>query len=597
MLLKIVSKIFYYSGKRALVLAPAIGCSLLSSVLSLAPAIAAFVILQALSSGEIHKQWCFVVGLVTALAMIFRYLFALGSGLMSHKVGNVVSTSLREAILEKVGQLGSGSLSSVSQGRMKKMLTEDVNQVDMFVSHHLPDLVSAIVMPLGIGLTLFLIDWRMALAVLVPLPFAMWVQAGSAKIVQQDNFMATYGAAQERMNNTIIEFIRGMPVVKIFNRSHESCDRLRSSVVEYKDMQASFIKKLTGRWGTFLAFVTLCHVPLGIFGLWMFSQGRIELAELVLFLMLGPMLFAPLIKMMRIGAILSQLNEILVGMDSLFSQEADERQVYRKYGIDQFDGDNTITVKDLCFAYGESQVLSDINMVIRPENLVAVVGLSGSGKSTLAALLAGMEKPQSGSIHIGSRDMAEMSLEELSKTVSVFFQDSFVFTGSVRDNILLGCPDADIESVLEAARTAQCHDCILALPDGYDTVIGEGGQVQLSGGEKQRIVLARCILRDAPVLIMDEATAAMDAENESRIQEALSRFTKSKTVIVITHRIHTVEKADHIVVLNEGRVSGQGSHAHLLKIDNTYAAMWNAHLAAKRWKIGTRIIEDQEVVA
>ncbi len=587
---------FHYSGGRSVVLIPAIVCSLLSSVLALSPAIAAFVVLQAVSTGKVDSQWCFVVGLLTAIAMVLRYVLALGSGLMSHKIGNVVATSLREAILEKVGRLGAGSLSSVSQGRMKKMLTEDVNQIDMFVSHHLPDLISAIVMPLGIGLTLFLIDWRMALAVLVPLPFAMWVQVGSGKIVQQDNFMATYGAAQERMNNTIIEFVRGMPVVKIFNRNHESCDKLSSSVAEYRDMQASFIKKLTGRWGTFLALVTLCHVPLGIFGLWMLSQGKIELAELVLFLMLGPMLFAPLIKMMRIGAILSQLNEIMAGMDALFAEEADDRQVCREQGGVRVEGNNTITVKDLCFSYGESQVLNGINMVIEPESLVAVVGLSGSGKSTLAALLAGMERPQFGSIHFGSRDMSDMSLEEISEAVSVFLQDSFVFTGSVRDNILLGCPDADMDSVVEAARTAQCHERILALPDGYDTVIGEGGQVQLSGGEKQRVVLARCILRDAPVLIMDEATAAMDAENESRIQQALSRFTKSKTVIVITHRINTVEKADHIVVLNKGCVSGQGSHTQLLKTDNTYAAMWNAHLAAKSWKIGTGI-KEQEVVA
>ncbi|WP_421901364.1 ABC transporter ATP-binding protein [Maridesulfovibrio sp.] len=596
MLLKIVSNVFHYSGGRSVVLIPAIVCSLLSSVLALSPAIAAFVVLQAVSTGKVDSQWCFVVGLLTAIAMVLRYVLALGSGLMSHKIGNVVATSLREAILEKVGRLGAGSLSSVSQGRMKKMLTEDVNQIDMFVSHHLPDLISAIVMPLGIGLTLFLIDWRMALAVLVPLPFAMWVQVGSGKIVQQDNFMATYGAAQERMNNTIIEFVRGMPVVKIFNRNHESCDKLSSSVAEYRDMQASFIKKLTGRWGTFLALVTLCHVPLGIFGLWMLSQGKIELAELVLFLMLGPMLFAPLIKMMRIGAILSQLNEIMAGMDALFAEEADDRQVCREQGGVRVEGNNTITVKDLCFSYGESQVLNGINMVIEPESLVAVVGLSGSGKSTLAALLAGMERPQFGSIHFGSRDMSDMSLEEISEAVSVFLQDSFVFTGSVRDNILLGCPDADMDSVVEAARTAQCHERILALPDGYDTVIGEGGQVQLSGGEKQRVVLARCILRDAPVLIMDEATAAMDAENESRIQQALSRFTKSKTVIVITHRINTVEKADHIVVLNKGCVSGQGSHTQLLKTDNTYAAMWNAHLAAKSWKIGTGI-KEQEVVA
>ncbi|MFV0421632.1 ABC transporter ATP-binding protein [Oleidesulfovibrio sp.] len=582
---------------RPTALAPAVGCSLLGAVLSLAPAVAAFFILAPPVQREQGSQWFLIVGGLTVIAMVVRYVLALASGLMSHRVGNIVCTALRKNILEKVGRLGGGALSSFSQGRMKKMLTEDVNLVDMFISHHLPDVVSAIALPLGIGFSLFFIDWRMGLAALAPLPFALWVQGGSAKIVQQDDFMATYGAAQERMNTSIIEFVRGMPVVKIFNRSLDSCDRLRTSVENYRDMQASFIRKLTGRWGAFLALVTLNHVPLGILGLWLLSKGSIQVAELVLFIMLGPMMLAPLIKVMRIGAILSQLSIAMAGIDALFECEDKDEQPKAGQNI-LTEAVGTIVVQDLSFSYGESEVLTGINMSIQPGSFVAVVGPSGSGKSSLAALLAGMEKPQSGFIKIGVRDMAEMSLEERSKTVSAFLQDSFIFTGSVFDNIQLGSPHASTDEVVRAACMAQCHERIKALSDGYDTIIGEGGRVQLSGGEKQRIALARCILRDTPVLIMDEATAAMDAENECRIQEALAAFMATKTVIVVTHRIHTVEKADHIIVLNNGFVVAQGTHAQLLRECKAYATMWSASQTAKQWKIGSRQYNGvQEAVA
>lgn len=594
-----ISRVFQESGVRPAALALAAVCATASALLALAPALVAYLALSAHMRGEGDARLYASLALAAVAAMALRHALSLAGGLLSHRVGNLVATALRERLLEGLGRAGAWGLSRMSAGRVKKILSDDINQIDMLVSHHLPDLVSSVAAPLAIGAALLLLDWRMALAALAPLPLALWLQAGSARVARRDGIMSAYGAAQERMNNSISEFVRGMPVVKVYNRDMNACGRLRESVAGFRHVQSALVRKLSGRWGGFVALVGLSHVPLGVLGLWLHGQGQLHMAQLVLFLMLGPMVLGPLVKLTRIGAFLSQLDMIMANLDSLLLPGGGGRGGAEAPGPAQGGppADCGLSVTDLGFSYGGAQALCGVNLDIAAGSLVAVVGPSGSGKSTLAALLAGVERPSCGTVRIGGRDTAAMSQEELSATVAVFWQDAFIFTGTVRENIALGKPGASQEDIARAAAVARCHERILALPDGYDTVIGEGGTVQLSGGERQRVALARCILRDTPVLIMDEATSAMDAENERQIQQALSAAARGRTVVVITHRVQSVERADHIIVLKEGRVSGQGRHEELLRRDPTYAAMWAAHGAARRWRIGGPAAQAGEAAA
>ncbi|SNS08498.1 ATP-binding cassette, subfamily B [Humidesulfovibrio mexicanus] len=595
-----ISRVFQESGVRPTALALAAACATASALLALAPALVAYLALSAYVAGQDGVRLYAFLALAAVAAMVLRHALSLAGGLLSHRVGNFVATALRERLLESLGRAGAWGLSHMSAGRVKKILSEDINQIDMLVSHHLPDLVSSVAAPLVIGAALLLLDWRMALAALAPLPLALWLQAGSARIARRDGIMSAYGTAQERMNNSISEFVKGMPVVKIYNRDMNACGRLRESVAGFRHVQGALVRKLSGRWGGFVALLGLSHVPLGVLGLWLHGQGQLHMAQLVLFLMLGPMVLGPLVKLTRIGAFLSQLDMIMANLDSLLLPGGGERGGVAEYLAPAQGGppaDSSLSATDLGFSYGGAEALCGVNLAIAAGSLVAVVGPSGSGKSTLAALLAGVEKPSCGSVRIGGRDVATMSQEELSATVAVFWQDAFIFTGTVRENIALGKPHASQEDIARAAAVARCHERILALPDGYDTVIGEGGTVQLSGGERQRVALARCILRDTPVLIMDEATSAMDAENERQIQQALSAAARGRTVVVITHRVQSVERADHIIVLKEGRVSGQGRHEELLRRDPTYAAMWAAHGAARRWRISGPLTQGGEAAA
>lgn len=595
-----ISRVFQESGVRPTALALAAACATASALLALAPALVAYLALSAYVAGQDGVRLYAFLALAAVAAMVLRHALSLAGGLLSHRVGNFVATALRERLLESLGRAGAWGLSHMSAGRVKKILSEDINQIDMLVSHHLPDLVSSVAAPLVIGAALLLLDWRMALAALAPLPLALWLQAGSARIARRDGIMSAYGTAQERMNNSISEFVKGMPEVKIYNRDMNACGRLRESVAGFRHVQGALVRKLSGRWGGFVALLGLSHVPLGVLGLWLHGQGQLHMAQLVLFLMLGPMVLGPLVKLTRIGAFLSQLDMIMANLDSLLLPGGGERGGVAEYLAPAQGGppaDSSLSATDLGFSYGGAEALCGVNLAIAGGSLVAVVGPSGSGKSTLAALLAGVEKPSCGSVRIGGRDVATMSQEELSATVAVFWQDAFIFTGTVRENIALGKPHASQEDIARAAAVARCHERILALPDGYDTVIGEGGTVQLSGGERQRVALARCILRDTPVLIMDEATSAMDAENERQIQQALSAAARGRTVVVITHRVQSVERADHIIVLKEGRVSGQGRHEELLRRDPTYAAMWAAHGAARRWRISGPLTQGGEAAA
>lgn len=621
MLITVIKKILHWSQEKPFILFPALGCSLISAVLALSPAVAAYFVLLLREQGSLHSPAAWYMAAGTVLALCCRYGFALAAGLMSHKAGNIIVTGLRQRLLEQLGGLSAKKLSSYSQGRLKKIITDDVNQVDVLFSHHLPDLVSAVATPLLIGAVLFFIDWRMALAALAPLPLALWVQAGSARIVQQGDVMRNYGAAQSLMNTAIVEFIRGAPVFKIFNQSMGAYPRLQESIAKYREMQKTFLQKLSGRWGVFLALVTIPHVPLGVLGIWLFSRGELALPQFVLFLILGPLLLAPIAKFMRIGAIISMLNGVLAELEPLFESREDSVQAlppeeagringsaggghkassgrsgYTKHDGSFVGGKAMMTLKDVCFSYRETPVFENFSCTIPAGNFIAVVGPSGSGKSTLAALLAGIEQPDSGSVYLGTADMRHISKKDVSRAVSIFLQDAFIFTGSVKENIALARPDlsSDLEGdgmalslIIKAARCAHCHDQIMAMPNGYDTIIGEGGQIHLSGGEKQRIALARCVLRETPILIMDEATSAMDAENESKIQAALAELTATQALIVITHRIYTVAKADHIIVLDKGRVSGQGTHTTLYGHDPVYTAMWDAGMSAKEWKLAT----------
>ncbi len=535
-------------------------------------------IISPLTLGE-HVSLQFVMTRVFAVLICeLIYSFAYIRGLIfSHVSAYNTLKNLRISLQGKLEKQPLGNISELGTGRIKKIFTDDIDQIEILLAHAIPEGIANIFIPLLIIVVLFVADWRMGLLSLVPLvaglfAMGMMMKAGFEK-------MNAYYESAARMNNTIIEYVNGMEVVKVFNKDGDSYKKFGDMVRGYRDFTIAWYKVCwpwMAAYSSILPCVALLIIPVGSL---MVLSGALTLDKLILVLCLSFAVGPSFLKALTFAGKFPQLDYKITELEKLMEHPP------LKEGTNDFKGTgHDVSFENVRFAYEEKEVIHGINLSLKQGTTTALIGESGSGKSTLAKLLVHYYDLDGGAIKIGGQDITDMSLEALNNQVAFVSQEQFLFNTTLYDNILIGKPDATRQQVMEAARRAQCEEFLERLPDGINTMAGDGGK-QLSGGERQRISLARAILKDAPIIVLDEATAFMDPENEEKLNIALDEIMKNKTVLVIAHRLSTVKNADKICVIKDGQCIAEGTHNDLVMSSPEYRKFWEASVSASVWKI------------
>ena len=579
------ARLMEIAGQRRGLLIGAGTLSALSSACMLVPYWAVYEVLRLLLAGDassgdmVRWGWVAFGGLVAGLLLLYLSLIA------SHVAAFNVLYGLRIRITEHIGRLSLGYLSGTTTGAIKKTLEQNVEKIETFVAHTIPDLVG-IVATVAVTLVIFLsLNAWLALAVLLVVVLALWLQFSVFMGEKTKEFVRLYYDAQEQMSGSAVQYVRGMPVVKIFGQSVASFRQFGREIEAYKTYALNVCDTYERGYCLFnvaLQSVVTVVLPVGIL-LW---QGNVAFAAVWLFfIVMGPGVASPVFKLMFLGSSTREIDEGVSRIDRIL-----ERQPITEAATPKTPTNYDIDFRHVSFAYENAnaatrtEALKDITFTARQGEITALVGPSGSGKSTVANLIPRFWDVQQGSISIGGVNIKDIATEQLMNLVSFVFQDSFLFYDTIYENIAVGQTNATNSDVEQAARAAQCHDFIMSLPDGYNTRIGDQG-VYLSGGEAQRICVARAILKNAPILVLDEATAFADPENEYKMQQALAELMRGKTVIVIAHRLQSITSANQIIVLRNGRVEQQGRHAALSATKGLYKNMWEAYTSAFNWQL------------
>ena len=573
-----MKRLLQIAGQRKSLLLASCTLAVIHSVLSLVPYALVFYIIKELTQSQPNfstVQQYVVYAIVMVIVSMVAFLL---SGILSHIAAFNILYGLRKTITKKVGILPMGYLSHRNSGAFKKIISDDVERIETFVAHQIPDFVKAVALPLLTLGYLFSEDWRLALISCLPLlvlVVIMPLMFGS----KNQNLTQKYHHSLEEMSAGIVEYVRAMPVMKIFQQSAETFDKYGKKVLTFHRFVSEWIRHSSPPFAIFMSFASNAMLPVLVLGLYLYFHNGLTLATLLFFLILGTGYMRPVFAMSNMAMQLQLIEQGVQQIDKIL-----EAPVLPETHTPQEPTHYDIRFDKVSFAYdGEHYVLNDINFIAKEGSITALVGPSGAGKSTVGQLLSRFWDVQEGSISIGGVDIRQLSTEKLMQMVSFVFQDSFMFAQTMYENIRMGMNKTK-EEVIEAAKAAQIHDFIMSLPKGYDTLFGQQG-VHLSGGEQQRFQLARAILKNAPILILDEATAFADPENEYKIQQAFSELIKGKTVLVIAHRLSTITTADQIIVFEKGEINAIGTHNELLQSSELYQRMWNAHNRAQDWNI------------
>ena len=573
-----MKRLLQIAGQRKSLLLASCTLAVIHSVLSLVPYALVFYIIKELTQSQPNFstiQQYVIYAIVIVIVSMVAFLL---SGILSHIAAFNILYGLRKTITKKVGILPMGYLSHRNSGAFKKIISDDVERIETFVAHQIPDFVKAIALPLLTLGYLFSEDWRLALISCLPLlvlVVIMPLMFGS----KNQNLTQKYHHSLEEMSAGIVEYVRAMPVMKIFQQSAETFDKYGKKVLTFDRFVSDWIRHSSPPFAIFMSFASNAMLPVLVLGLYLYFHNGLTLATLLFFLILGTGYMRPVFAMSNMAMQLQLIEQGVQQIDKIL-----EAPVLPETHTPQESSHYDIRFDKVSFAYdGEHYVLNDINFIAKEGSITALVGPSGAGKSTVGQLLSRFWDIQEGSISIGGVDIRQLSTKKLMQKVSFVFQDSFMFAQTMYENIRMGMNKTK-EEVIAAAKAAQIHDFIMSLPKGYDTLFGQQG-VHLSGGEQQRFQLARAILKDAPILILDEATAFADPENEYKIQLAFSELIKGKTVLVIAHRLSTITTADQIIVFEKGEINAIGTHNELLQSSELYQRMWNAHNRAKDWNI------------
>ena len=520
-------------------------------------------------------------GWMAVLFAVLSYLIYVAALMCSHLSAFRVATNLRLAVSEHLAVLPLGFAENFGSGKLRKIIHESTGAAETYLAHQLPDQYNAIATPVGLLVLLLAFDWRLGLLSLAPVVLAFLIMATMTgkRMVEK---MRQYGNALEAMSNEAVEYVRGIPVVKTFGQSVFSFKKFKATIDEYEKWVISYTKDLRLPMMFYTAAVNGVFAFLIAGGLLFTTHGVTPefLLNLLFYIIITPVISLTLTRMMYMSESKMVVADALARIDSVL--EAAPVPVSSK---PQHPQDGSVTLRDVHFSYdGKTDVIRGVSMDIQPGQTVAFVGPSGGGKSTLANLICRFFDVQSGSVRVGGADVRDVSKEELMDTISFVFQNSRLLKGSILDNVRLGRPQATEAEVLAALKAAQCMDIIEKFPAGIHTVIGTKG-VYLSGGEQQRIAIARAMLKNAPILILDEATAFADPDNEAKVQAAFARLAKGKTVLMIAHRLSTVANADCIYVVQDGRITETGTKDELCAQNGLFARMWQDYQASVQWKV------------
>ena len=561
-----IRQLFAFVGERNSKMRISILLAVLGEMFGIVPFLMVALLADELYRGTATIQRVLFFSGIAAICQLIKMLLTWRSSLMSHKISFTILKNIREAITDRMAKVPMGVMLETPTGTFKNLIVDNVAKLEDSMAHFMPELPSNIAAPLCSILLIFILDWRMGLASLITIPLGILFFA--AMMRGYGPRMENYMRSANDMNSSLVEYVSGIQVIKAFNRSASSYGKYSKSVNYFHDSTMEWWSQCWF-WNA-AARAVLPSTLLGTLpvGAWLYMEGTLSLPVFLISLVVPLGFVAPL---MKVSEAMEQVSMIKGNLEQVTAFLKTPELVRPSEPVSL--GERTYQFEDVHFGYKETEVLHGISFQTRPGTMTAIVGPSGSGKSTIAKLMAGFWDVTSGSVRFGGQDIRQIPFEQLMGEISYVAQDNFLFDKSIRENIRMGNPAATDEEVEDAAKAANCHDFIMQLEQGYDTLAGDAGD-RLSGGERQRITIARAILKPSSVVILDEATAYADPENEALIQQAISKLVAGKTLIVVAHRLNTIRNADQILVVANGNIAGRGTQEELLRECPIYQKMW-----------------------
>ena len=564
------AKLFYFMrpDKGKMILSLALAC--IGEALGMVPYIVVGLLAAGLVESTLTLSMAAWLCVAAAFGQVAKFFFTWRSSMMSHGIAFKALRTMREMMAEKMARVPMGTIVDTPTGTFKNRFIDNVNQLEDAIAHFMPELPSNVFAPVLAMAIVFAVDWRMGLAGIATIPLGILFYLGMMRGYKEK--MARYIASEQAMNATLVEYVNGIQVIKAFGRSASSYGSFSRAVAEYHDSTLAWFRQ-SWVWMALVKAVVPCTLLVSLpLGVWLLSTGQLGLPSFMVCISIPLGFIGGVLKFAQAASQISRMDACLnVIWDFLGLPE-----LTRPHERVELSGDS-FSFENVSFSYHEGEeVLHDVSFQTKPGSITAIVGPSGSGKSTVAKLMAGFWDASGGAIRYGGHDVRDIPFGQLMEHVAYVAQDTFLFDRTIADNIRMGRQDATDAEVEEAARAAGAYEFIERLPQGFDTPAGEAG-ARLSGGERQRITIARAMLKDADVVILDEATAYADPENEALVERAISELVAGKTLVTIAHRLSTITGADQIIVMDAGRIIAQGRHGDLLASCPLYARMWADH--------------------
>ncbi|HAP5741924.1 ABC transporter ATP-binding protein [Anaerococcus sp. HMSC075B03] len=510
--------------------------------------------------------------LLILVGLIGSVIFHEISTLISHNLAFRIIEDERKKLVRKINRLSMGEIEKRSSGEWTQFMVETLNKIEQPIAHVIPEVIANLIIPIALVVIIFIMDWRIGIANLITLPlgvlFSILMMGG------YEEKSRNYQEAAKNMNTTAVEYIRGIQVIKAFNKSASSYGKFVDAVNSNRDSMLNWYLSVCFYMTAAMEVLPSTLLFVLPTSLYLYMNGSIEVGNLIMCVLLSYACYKPLIKAMSHMDTMANVRVVIDEIKNVMELPELERG-NREEKIRSYD----INFENVCFAYNDKKkVFDNLSFSAKENKLTAIVGYSGGGKSTIAKLIAGYWNINKGKISVGNVNLKDVSLEKNMELVTYVSQENYLFRKSIIDNMRMANQNASIEEIKDACKKASCHDFIMSLPNGYETIIGESGS-NLSGGERQRLTIARALLKDSPIVLLDEATAYSDPDNEAEIQKSIDALVENKTVIMIAHRLSTIIGADKIIVLNNGEIEAEGTHKELLGKSETYAKMWKSHIS------------------